>query len=185
MRKVMLVAGLVVGVLAAAVPAGAQATEIVIELDGVERGDEGEVIELVNRPVEADLVGAECSVSGRTENNESVHPGNDLIIQTGDSTTEVPDVEAQEFEVIQGTGSVTLGESIAVSLRFGPDGVTSGGIFLDFVCQAAAPEEAPDTGAGGTAGTDGTTPWVAIAVVGAAVGGGALMLGRRRLSDQG
>ena len=79
---------------------------------------------------------------------------------------------------------MTLGESIVVSIRFGPDGVTSGGLFLDFVCQAAAPEEAPATGAGGTAGTDGSTPWAAIAVLGAAVGGAALLVGRRRLSDQ-
>jgi hypothetical protein len=185
MRKVMLGLGLVAAVLALAVPAGAQTREFVIQTEGVARGEEGSVLQLVSQPVDADLVGATCEVDGRTENNESVHPDNDLIIETGGTTAEVPDAEAEANSISEGVGTITLGETVTVSIRFGPDEVTSGGLFLDFVCQAAAPEEAPETGAGGTAGADDTTPWVAIGVVGAAAAGGAVLLGRRRLSGQG
>jgi hypothetical protein len=184
-RKAVLLGSIVVSVFGMAVvglaePVGAQETEIVIELDGVATGEEGSVLELVNRPVDASLVGATCSVSGRTENNESVHPGNDIIIASGDSVAEVPNVEELENEIIAGTGTVTLGDSIIVSIRFGPDEVTSGGIFLDFVCQPAAPEEGPETGAGGTAGGGGVAPWVAVVGIAALAGGGALVVWRKR-----
>lgn len=185
MRKVMLGLGLVVTVLAMSAPAGAQTTEFSIQTEGVARGEEGSVLQLVSQPVEAGLVGATCEVDGRTENNESVHPDNDLIIDTGGTQAEVPDAEAEANSISEGVGTVVLGETITVSIRFGPDEVTSGGLFLDFDCQAAAPDDAPATGAGGLADTDDSTPWVAITVIGAvAAGGGALLLGRRRASDE-
>jgi hypothetical protein len=180
MKKAVLSFGVLIAVLASVAPAGAQTTEFSIEITGVARGAEGEVLELVNRPVDANLVGATCSVNGRTENNESTHPNNDLIIATGDTVAEVPNVEAEEFQTIAGTGTLVLGESIVVSIRFGPNGVTSGGTFLDFSCTAAAPAPGPDTGAGGTADTSDQTPWVAIAVVTVALSGGALLLAQRR-----
>lgn len=192
MKKALLAGTVALLALGLAAPVGAQETSFTIEVSGVARGDTGTTQELINQPVEAGLVGATCSVVGRTENNESTHADNDLIITTGTTTAEVENVEELEFETINGSGTVTLGASISISIRFGPDGVTSGGTFLDFTCAqqatttvapttaAPAPEGPPDTGAGGTAGSSDSTPLVGVAVIAVAVAGGALMLSRKR-----
>jgi hypothetical protein len=196
-KKALLAGSVALLALGLAAPVGAQETSFTIEVSGVARGDTGTTQELINQPVEAGLVGATCSVVGRTENNESTHADNDLIITTGTTTAEVENVEELEFETINGSGTVTLGPSISISIRFGPDGVTSGGTFLDFTCAqqatttvapttvapttaAPAPEGPPDTGAGGTAGSSDSTPLVGVAVIAVAVAGGALMLSRKR-----
>ena len=79
-KRTLLAAVVGLAVVGLAAPAGAQSSEFSILIEGVARGEEGEVIRVVDQQVDANLVGASCSVTGSTENNASVHPDNDLII---------------------------------------------------------------------------------------------------------
>jgi LPXTG-motif cell wall-anchored protein len=162
-------------------PVAAQDSDtFTIVVEGVLTGAEGDVAEVVNQPVDAALVGETCTVTGQSENNGSVHPGNNLIIATGSTSATVVGTEDTPGQIVNGTGSVVLGESVVVSVEFGPDGVTSGGVTLTFVCQPAPPEGGVDTGAGGTAG-DGQNAAVLPAFGLAAVAlAGALVFWRRR-----
>jgi len=187
MLRVRVAVVLVVGALLAFVsPAGAQDDSFSITLEGIITGQaEGDVVQLVDQPVPAGLVGATCTVSGATENNGSVHPGNNLIIATGGASTTVPGVEEVPGQVVAGSGPAVLGTDVVISLEFGPGGNTSGGVTLTFDCAAVAP--APPvggvgTGAGGTAGGAGQSSVALLAFgVVALVGSGAL-LGWKRFS---
>ena len=119
--------------LIAAVPAFAQ-TVITIEIEGVARGDEGEEVVLAERAVDPADVGATCSGTLTTENNSSVHPDNTLVITTGDTRAEIPNVEEFPGEMLVIEGTLVLGDSVVVSMIFGPNGVTSGGMTLVLEC---------------------------------------------------
>ena len=166
--------------LAFASPVGAQADSFTISLEGIITGQaEGDIVEVANQAVAPALVGSTCTVTGATQNNGSVHPGNNLIITTGGTTANVPGVEEVPGQVVNGSGSVELGSNVVVSLEFGPNGNTSGGVTLTFDC-AAAPTGGVATGAGGTA--DGTgQPSVTLFALGAValVGSGALLAWKR------
>jgi hypothetical protein len=164
-------------------PAGAQADTFSITLEGVITGQaEGDIVELVDQAVAPGLVGATCTVTGATQNNGSVHPGNNLIIATGGSTATVPGVEEVPGQVVSGSGAVVLGSNVVISLEFGPNGNTSGGVTLTFDCAAVAPVGGVATGAGGTA-DGGNELGITLLALGAAalVGSGAL-LGWKRFS---
>lgn len=171
-------------------PVYAQEASIEISIDGVARGDAGEVVEVATETVDPDLVGAECAGTLTILNNESVHDGNALIVTTGGVEQVIPDVEAQPEGTIALTESLTLGDTITVDLRFGPDGVSSGGLVLSLVCSqvavttttASAPTGGVQTGAGGTAGSN-TGLVISLVVLSAlAVGGGTALLRSRRAS---
>lgn len=124
-----------------AVPAGA-IHDLEIPVDTVVRGDEGDVVELVTVPVEADEVGMVCDITVVGENNPSLHPNSDLIITSNGASFEVPDVEAEvEGTTRGGVEGVVLGEQVMVEVRLGQDGVFSGGMVLTSEC--APPEVAP------------------------------------------
>lgn len=175
---------LLASLVAFAAPAAAQEPDFTIVLEGVVTGNEGDVVELVSQPVDAALVGQTCSVAGATENNGSVHPGNDVLIATGGASATVAGTEDQPGQVVSGSGTVVLGDTINVSLRFGPDGVSSGGVTLTFTCEAAAPVGGVDTGAGGSAFGDGQSGLNLVNVVGLGaatlVGAGVLAGWKRR-----
>lgn len=172
-RVKLAVFAVIFGLLALAAPAGAQDNVITIAVEGVLTGSEDEVVPVVSETVDPSLVGATCEVEGQTENNSSVHPGNDLILTTGDSTATIENTEEFPGEIAPGSGTIVLGETIDISVRFGPDGVTSGGVIVTFDCAPSGPVE---TGLGGTAGGDDNGLMlvalgaVAIAAAGAFVG---------------
>jgi len=100
----------------------------------VERGDPGTVHLLTTSNVPADLVGQECSATAVAANNESVHPNSDLIVASGASQVVARDVEAAPGGSTTASGTVTLGTTVTVSVRLGPDGTFSGGGSVNFVC---------------------------------------------------
>jgi hypothetical protein len=168
--------------LAFASPAGAQADNFTISLEGVITGQtEGDIVEVANQAVAPALVGATCAVTGATANNGSVHPGNNLIIATGGTTATVPGVEEVPGQVVSGSGSVVLGSNVVVSLEFGPNGNTSGGVTLTFDC-ASAPAGGVATGAGGTADGTGQLNVTLLALGAAALVGSGALLGWKRYS---
>ena len=83
------------GVLLLAAPAVAQDATILILIDGIVRGDEGEIFEVAVQVVDPDLVGARCIAgTAQTEEGGSAHPNNDFIIASGGTSAEIVDFEA-------------------------------------------------------------------------------------------
>jgi hypothetical protein len=97
-------------------------------------------------------VGKDCEVVLVTTNNESTREGSDLILQSGSSSLASNvehDTAPQTF-----VGRLTLGTTITVSVRFGPEGMYSGGSDVETNCPLtevittpAAPEPAVEAAA--------------------------------------
>ena len=92
----------------------------------VVNGEEGEVHLLWTEPVAADDVGKVCEIVLTRENNESVREGTDLIIESGTTSMVAENVE-HDTAPESFTGTLTLGPTITVSVRLGPEGAYSGG----------------------------------------------------------
>ncbi|MDP3985049.1 MAG: hypothetical protein Q8Q52_08625, partial [Acidimicrobiia bacterium] len=111
--------------------------DIVIPIDQVVRGEEGEVHLLRSVPVDPGLVGFGCPVSAVSHNQESVHPDSDLIIDSGGSRLILEDVESESYVEVTAEGTLTLADTIEISVRLGPDGVFSGGLTVTIACGSA------------------------------------------------
>jgi hypothetical protein len=144
----------VVGVLLLAVPALAQSNTILIEITGINRGDEGEIIRVASVDVDPGMVGWLCTGTARTENNASEHDDNDFILTSGSSSAEILNWEAVAGAMVSMSGTLVLGESITVDLRMGPDRVSSGGVGIVLTCSPPPPPETTTT----TSTTTTTTP---------------------------
>ena len=105
--------------------------EFVIPIDTVVRADEGSITLLETETTPSELVGSTCVGIAVAGNQESVHPNNDLIIASGGASVVLEDVEREPNVVTDATGSITLGETVSVSLRMGPDEVFSGGLLIE------------------------------------------------------
>ncbi len=103
-------------------------------IDQVVRGAEGDVIEVAVIDVPTEHVGATCDVVGQTENQESVHDGNDLLIVGTVQTFTIANFEDEGFAVHQAGQIDSLPEIIRVFVRLGPDGVSSGGFRVSIEC---------------------------------------------------
>ena len=127
--RLMAVATAVVVLLAS--PAGA---DIAIEFDELVSGPVGTVRTVAEAKVPPELVGDTCQISVVAENQASVHVGNDLIVSTGDSQAVFVGVEDEANGGTTETYEVTVGPTIVVQLRFGPDELSSLGFDLAFDC---------------------------------------------------
>lgn len=126
------------------VPAAAAAADdlIVIPVSGFARGEEGDVITIATVDVPSDLIGATCQITGLTVNQISVHEGNDLLINTNGQTFVVPNFEDAGFIEHEAGEVASVGTTIQLQLRFGPDGLSSGGFRVRVDCD---PENFPTT----------------------------------------
>ena len=118
----------------AAAVVGDEEFTIVIPIDTVVFAEEGSTTVLATTPVAEEFAGQVCSVATRAENQESVHPGNDLIVESGSSLVTVEDVEGTAGGVVVGEGVLELGSEIVISLVMGPDEVFSAGLDLVVDC---------------------------------------------------
>lgn len=116
--------------------AGADAQDLVVPSYGVVRGEEGETVTVGSKSVPAALVGRECDLRLAGENNESIHPGNDLTVSTGSDSYTFADIESVAFGAGAVDGKMVLGETITLTLTFGPDGITSGGYAAAYTCDS-------------------------------------------------
>ncbi len=144
MRKAS-IALAVVGLLLLAGPVLAQSNTIEIEIAGINRGDEGDILRVASVDVDPGMVGWRCTGTAQTENNASEHPDNDFILTSGSSSTEILDWEALAGEITNTSGTLVLGESITVDLRLGPRGVSSGGVRIVLTCSPPPPPETTTT----------------------------------------
>ncbi|MEZ5342429.1 MAG: hypothetical protein R2706_13565 [Acidimicrobiales bacterium] len=78
-----------------AIPAHA-AEVITIPVDKIVYGVEGRVYPFETAEVPAEFVGWVCVGEGVTDNNESEHPNNDMIITSGDTSVEIINVESAQ-----------------------------------------------------------------------------------------
>lgn len=113
---------------------------LVIPVDTIMYGAEGDLLLIADVEVPADLVGLECSVIGATVNQHSVHIGNDLLIVAGDQTLTIPNYE-DEGDIVHDAGEIQrLPAVIQVVVELGPDAVTSGGFKVSITdCDVPAP----------------------------------------------
>lgn len=117
-------------------PAAAAAADdlIVIPVSGFARGDEGDVVSIATVNVPAETIGATCQITGRTVNQVSVHEGNDLLIITNGQTFVVPNFEDAGFIEHEAGEITSVGATIELQIRFGPDAVSSGGFRVSVEC---------------------------------------------------
>jgi hypothetical protein len=109
---------------------------IVIPIDDLELEDEGSITPLASAPVGAEYVGQTCTVTSIAENQESIHPGNNLTVASGSSVVVLEDVESGANVIVTADGVLVLGTEIVVSLVMGPDEVFSAGLEVHINCSA-------------------------------------------------
>ena len=124
-----------------AVPAAAETIEVPIaETTAV--GTPGTSVALGSAEVAEDLQGRSCEVSIVVKNQSSDHPGNVVVVTSGDSQIAVSAVEDVAFTTTTGGGTLTLGPTIDVSVTLGTDDRSSLGSNLSVTCEPL-PETAP------------------------------------------
>lgn len=119
--------------------AGVGAQEVIediisIPVDSVLRAAPGTVTQIATAPVPEAFQGSDCIAEVESINQESVHPDNDLILVSGETSGEVLDFESEAFQDTTAEIPLTLGTDLVVSLRMGPNGVSSGGVLITVDC---------------------------------------------------
>jgi hypothetical protein len=126
-------------------PSALAAPAFVIPIDTVIYEPPGSFTVLADVETPPELIGATCLGFAAAENQESVHPNNDIIIETGDSTATLKDVEGTPNKVTDATGSITLGPRVKLTLHMGEDGVFSGGLVVVIDVNCTPPTTTPPT----------------------------------------
>ena len=147
---------LLVSTMAVSAEAQADGVDIEIPIATVVRGPRGSVTVLSTTSTPAHLIGATCSVFVRTENQSSVHPGNDLLVESETSII-LEDVEASPGEVVTSSTTMVLSDTIVVSLIMGPDAFFSAGFDVSVDCLPVDTTSSTTTTSEDTASTDETT----------------------------
>ena len=109
------------------------AFEMTVSIETVIRAPEGSETVLRAHPVPSGLVGETCSVIAQSLNQSSVHPGNDLTVES-ETRIVLVDVEAEPGGTVAATDVMVLGNEVLISLVMGPDEVFSAGVDVLFDC---------------------------------------------------
>jgi LPXTG-motif cell wall-anchored protein len=109
---------------------------ITVPVDTVVRGPAGSIHLVDEQRTPAGMVAATCPGTVTVTNQRSEHPNSDLIITSGATSVTVPDVETLAFASRATNFTLTLGPTIAVQVRLGPDEVFSGGLAVVIDCAA-------------------------------------------------
>lgn len=117
---------------------------IVVPIDTIVRGPEGSTHLLASVEVPEPLQGQDCLIAARADNQGSVHPDNDLVVESDGSSIVLPDVEREPGVVTVAEGELLLGSTLSVSLIMGPDGVFSAGVHVG-ICAVPPPPTSTTT----------------------------------------
>jgi hypothetical protein len=129
-----------VGIFGTTTPASAVHQQVLdIPVDEILTGNPGDLVSVATVVVPTELVGQTCTIAGETENQESVHPDNDLIIVIGEHSFVIPNFEDTDFIVHEAGEVDEVAPTIGVLVRLGPDGVSSGGFRLSIECEVDRP----------------------------------------------
>ncbi|MGH1493262.1 MAG: hypothetical protein ACRBK7_28340 [Acidimicrobiales bacterium] len=116
-----------------AAPVGAETISVPIPETAV-KGEPGSTVLLGSQTVDGSLQGRSCDVAVQVTNQVSEHPGNVLVITSGDSSMVVAGIEDVANGVTNAAGTLTLGSSINVSVKLGNSNITSLGSSLTVTC---------------------------------------------------
>lgn len=119
-------------------PADAQTIDVPIEQVVVE-ADPGSTVEIGSADVPADLVGETCEITVEVVNQESIHGGNKLIVESDGSSVEVEGVEDEAGSTTTVAGTITLGQKITASVYLAVDDISSLGSSLNVTCTPLPP----------------------------------------------
>ncbi len=108
----------------------AWATAIEIPIDTVVKAEEGSITVLATTDAPPDLIGTSCVGVAEAINQSSAHNGNDLIVTSGDDSILLEDVEREPGAITTAEALLTLGPTVTVTLRMGPDEVFSAGLLF-------------------------------------------------------
>ncbi len=106
-------------------------------------GDAGSTVALGQTAVDGNLVGRSCSVTATISNNDSLHPGNTLVVTSGGASVQISGIEDAVGSSTLSGGTIVLGDSISASVVLGADGATSIGSRLSVACTALPDTEPP------------------------------------------
>ena len=138
-RKILAFGLVAVGLSVAGPAVGAQEGDTVIEVPVAEvfvTGDVGSSVDMGQAEVDAAVVGQACNVTATVANQSSVHPGNTLVVSSGDSSVVINGIEDTADAVTVQGGTLTLGDTVSVAVVLGEDGATSLGSSLTVTCEA-------------------------------------------------
>ncbi|MCL1594354.1 MAG: hypothetical protein M3132_08395 [Actinomycetia bacterium] len=124
-------------------PSALAAPAFIIPIDTVIVEPPGSFTVLADVETPPELIGATCLGFAAAENGESVHPNNDIIIETGDSEAVLEDVEGSSNKVTDASGAITLGPRVELTLHMGEDGIFSGGLVVVIDVNCTPPTTLP------------------------------------------
>ena len=137
----------------------ASATErITIANDEILIARPGSLLDVAQVDVDPSQVGLLCTVEVISQNQASVHIGNDLLITTGGVVTVIEDVEAEPDASVDHSVDLLIGETISFQLRMGPDWVSSLGFDLALNCHDTEPVSVTVTNPSCSADDETATP---------------------------
>jgi hypothetical protein len=99
----------------------------------------GSLTNLAQVSINPSFIGQQCHLSVLSQNQSSIHEGNDLIVTTGDVETVIADVEAEAHGALDLSSDIILGPTLSVDLRMGPDWLSSVGFSLSLDCGTTEP----------------------------------------------
>lgn len=110
-------------------------SSIKIPIDTVVREPADTIVSLASEKVPQEYLGYICTANAIAENQDSVHPGNDLIVSSNGTSITMKDVERAPDVTTPSTGILELGPTVDVSLKMGNDAVFSGGMVVTLDCE--------------------------------------------------
>jgi hypothetical protein len=124
-------------------PSALAAPALVIPIDTWIEAPAGSFVHLATVETPPELIGASCLGLAVAENGSSVHPNNDIIIETGGTTAVLEDVEGTSGKVTSSVGVVTLGPEVTLTLHMGDHGQFSGGLVVAIDVNCTPPTTLP------------------------------------------
>ena len=112
--------------------ANGQTGSVDIPLDQRHSGDPGDIFLEAEISVTNEQFGQTCNATLERRNNKSVHPGTNIIIESGANSVTFFNIESEAFE--EAIKAFVINGDILVFTQIGEDGISSMGYLLEFEC---------------------------------------------------
>jgi hypothetical protein len=113
--------------------------QISVPVNTIVRGDVGSTHILAEKDVDQELIGMVCSVNATAENQGSVHPGNNIVVSSGDGSVKLVNVEREANGITNAERKLAMSSDLTVTLVLGEDKVFSGGMNVNLKCEKPEP----------------------------------------------
>jgi len=131
MRRISVIFGMAFTlILISAAAAFGQTGGLVIPIDTWIEAPRGTLVPLGTYETPPELIGASCQGAVVAENGSSVHPNNDIIVETGGTQVVLEGVEDAPGKTTVATGDIVLGPTVVLTLLMGDHGQFSGGVVV-------------------------------------------------------